>query len=280
MLSPCSGGPSKPSLGSLIACKPGRSTVMVLEAGQYDAGGLGLASGQVEAEEVSKLRFGGSFGLNTRLSASTRDLVEPSVTGSSPVWSEGSSTGRSPRRSLISLMLIPAQAVAPSVKPNWNAEIRSNAEPCSSPAAKSFSLSGGSRNEIIAARRSFNPSPVLRVKRGDLPSATQRMYTPARQSACCSATRVGTPLGFSVACFSRAWPYSWANTIVMAMSPYNFRSDGMSTARSQPMVLSFSQKPALTSPPVVSPQKVPPSASESQEYSPLTGSNSPSKVSG
>ena len=87
-------------------------------------------------------------------------------------------------------------------------------------------------------------------------------------------------MGFSVACFWRAWPYSWASTIVMAMSPYNFRSDGRSTVRSQPMLSSFSQKPALTSPPVVSPQKVPLSESESQEYSCLTGWNSPSKVSG
>ena len=58
-----------------------------------------------------------------------------------------------------------------------------------------------------------------RVKRGELPSATQRMYTPARQSACCSATSVGVLFLFSLACFWIAWPYSWASTIVMAMSP-------------------------------------------------------------
>ncbi len=65
--------------------------------------------------------------------ASTSEATDASVTGSSPDWSDGSSTGNSPRRFLISLMLIASQAAAPSVNPNWNAEIRSNAEPCSSP---------------------------------------------------------------------------------------------------------------------------------------------------
>ena len=35
---------------------------------------------------------------------------------------------------------------------------------------------------------------MLRVKRSEFPSATQRMYEPAKQSACCSATSVGVPL--------------------------------------------------------------------------------------
>ena len=41
---------------------------------------------------------------------------------------------------------------------------------------------------------------MLRVKRGELPSATQRMYAPAKQSACCSDTSVGVPFLFSLAC--------------------------------------------------------------------------------
>ena len=106
--------------------------------------------------------------------ASMSDATEASVTGNSPSWSDGSPTGRSPRRCLISGRLIAAHAEAPSVNPNWNAEMRSNAEPCSSPPVYTSLLGTGSRNEIIAARILFKPSPVLRVNRGDLPSATQR----------------------------------------------------------------------------------------------------------
>ena len=68
------------------------------------------------------------------------------------------------------------QDAAPSVKPNWNAETRSNAEPCGfATLSVSSSFSSGSRNAIIAASRLFSPSLVLSVKRGELPSATQRM---------------------------------------------------------------------------------------------------------
>ncbi len=108
--------------------------------------------------------------------ASTMERTEPSVTGNSPVWSSGSNTGRSPRRCSISLVSIAAHDDAPSVKPNWNADTRSNAEPCSSsPTSGSDWLSSGSRKAIIAASRLFSPSPVLRVNRGEFPSATQRM---------------------------------------------------------------------------------------------------------
>ncbi len=96
------------------------------------------------------------------------------------------------------------------------------------------------------------------VNRGELPSATHRMYTPAKQSACCSATSVGVPFLLSLASFWIAWPYSWASTIVMAMSPLACRSEGSRTPRSQPMVLSSSQKPALIRPSVDSSQNVPP----------------------
>jgi hypothetical protein len=64
--------------------------------------------------------------------ASTIERADSSVTGSSPVWSAGNSTGRSPRRWPISWASIAAHEDGPSVNPNWNAEIRSNAEPCSS----------------------------------------------------------------------------------------------------------------------------------------------------
>ena len=50
--------------------------------------------------------------------ASTIERTESSVTGNSPVWSSGSSTGRSPRRWPISRMSIAAHAEGPSVKPN------------------------------------------------------------------------------------------------------------------------------------------------------------------
>ena len=157
-------------------------------------------------------------------------------------------TGRSPRRWPISFRSIAAHDDAPSVNPNWNAETRSNAEPCSSSPEYSSSLISGSRNEIIDASRLLRPSPVVSVKRGELPSATQRMYTPARQSACCSETSVGVPFLFSLAIRWMAWPYSWAITIVTAMSPLASRSAGSSSPRSQPMVSSSGQNAALTRP--------------------------------
>lgn len=173
---------------------------MVLVAGQYDAGGLGRASLQDCAADVSKLSFGGSAGENAWVIASTTAVTESWVTGHSPVVSCVSATGSSPRRSSISFLSIFAHADAPSVNPIWKAEIRSNAEPCSSkPGSDALSDWIGSRNEIIVARTLLSPSPVLTVKRGDLPSATQRMYTPAKQSACCSETKDGV-----------ADPASWA----------------------------------------------------------------------
>ena len=147
---------------------------MVLVAGQNDAGGLSRASGQ--SCEASKLSSGGFAGSNRMPMASMIDRTDSSVIASSPVWSPGRSTGRSPRRWPISRMSIDAHADGPSVNPNWNAESRSNAEPCSStPASGSPSLSSGSRNAITAASTLLRPSPVDSVKRGELPSATQRM---------------------------------------------------------------------------------------------------------
>ncbi|PQM44080.1 hypothetical protein C1Y40_05761 [Mycobacterium talmoniae] len=152
--------------------------------------------------------------------ASTMVRAESSLTGHSPVWSRCSATGSAPRRASISLTSMPAHDAAPSVKPNWNAEIRSNAEPCSLPPPSiSSSCSTGSRSTSIAASTAFSPSPVLSVKRGESPWATQRRYTPAKQSACCSATRIGVRFLVSLAALLIAWPYSWANTIGMAISP-------------------------------------------------------------
>ncbi len=104
---------------------------MVLVAGQYDAGGLGRASGQLDGS-VSKLNSGGADGVNLVFSASMNERTDSSVTGHSPVSPCCSATGSSPRRCLTSLASMAAHAAAPSVKPNWNAEMRSNAEPCSS----------------------------------------------------------------------------------------------------------------------------------------------------
>ena len=105
---------------------------MVLLAGQYDAGGLGRASLHRDPNAVSKLSFGGSAGLNMIPSASTIARTDSSVTGHSPVWSTCRATGRLPRRCSTSFMSIAAQDEAPSVKPNWNAVMRSKADPCSS----------------------------------------------------------------------------------------------------------------------------------------------------
>ena len=58
-------------------------------AGQYDTGGLGRASGHVEAAAASKLSCGGFFGANRMFIASMSEPTEASVTGNSPVWSDG-----------------------------------------------------------------------------------------------------------------------------------------------------------------------------------------------
>jgi hypothetical protein len=81
-----------------IASISGRSTTIVLVAGQNDAGGLGLAVGQLSASDALKLSCGGLAGENRVPIASMIERTDCSVTGSSPVSSSGSSTGRSPRR--------------------------------------------------------------------------------------------------------------------------------------------------------------------------------------
>src|ERR1700712_4684865 len=98
-----------------IDSSAGRSTMIVLLDGQYVTGGCTRASEQSCESNVS---FGGSFGGNRIAIESTTDCTDRSVTGNSPSSPSGSRTGRSPRRPLISVMLIAAQDDGPSVKPN------------------------------------------------------------------------------------------------------------------------------------------------------------------
>ncbi len=85
MLSPCTSTLSWPSLDAPIFSNAGRSTAMVLVDGQNDTGGLGRASGQLDAESPSKLSWGGFLGANRMFIASTMALVDSSLTGHSPV---------------------------------------------------------------------------------------------------------------------------------------------------------------------------------------------------
>src|SRR5215211_6895850 len=102
---------ARPALSSVsdwvpIALSSGRSTAIVLVAGQNDTGGLGRASGQSAA---SKLNSGGFFGLNNVSIAPMMSCTDFSVIANSPERSSGSNTGRSPRRWPISLISIDLQ---------------------------------------------------------------------------------------------------------------------------------------------------------------------------
>src|SRR5581483_4976183 len=93
---------------------------------------------------------------------------------------------------------------------------------------------------IIAIMTLFSPSPLLSVKRGDLPSTTQRMYTPAKQSACCSpvvAHSTESPWMRSAIVYWIECPYSCDSTRGTPKSPAVSRMSGISPPRSQPMVL-------------------------------------------
>ena len=130
---------------------------------------------------------------------------------------------------------------------------------------------------MTAASTLLRPSPVDSAKRGELSSATHRMYAPARQSACCSDTSVGVSSSTMPAWYWTAWPYSWASTIVTPMSPWASCSAGNNSPRSHPMVWSSWQKPAFTIPYVLSPQNsVSSNPLASQENTSSTGWNSPS----
>ena len=61
------------------------STEIVLVAGQYDAGGLGRASGQPSASPASRLSLGGSAGENSVSSASNTAFTDSSLTAQSPL---------------------------------------------------------------------------------------------------------------------------------------------------------------------------------------------------
>lgn len=106
---------------------------MVLEAGQKDTGGVGRASGHLAADATLNDSAGGSAGLNRMVSAATTDFTDSPDTGHSPDCPRCRATGRSPRRPLTSAVSMRLHSDGPSANPNWNAEMRSNAEPCSPP---------------------------------------------------------------------------------------------------------------------------------------------------
>ena len=116
-----------------ITSSSGRSTTMVLVAGQKDTGGLGRASGQVSASAASKLSCGGSAGENRMLhrvdDRPHRLLGDRQFAGLILGQQHGQIAA-----ALVDLLRrrSPRTHAGPSVKPNWNAESRSNAEPCSS----------------------------------------------------------------------------------------------------------------------------------------------------
>ena len=139
-----------------IACSSGRSTAMVLVAGQYDAGGLGRASGQRWRVETRRSSASAGWRAGTGCSiASMIALTDSSVTGHSPV-SSSLQRHRQIAAALADLLCrrSPRTPTAPSVNPNWNAEIRSNAEPCSSPPPPGSS----SRQQRIAERDHRRPA--------------------------------------------------------------------------------------------------------------------------
>ncbi|RWA19371.1 hypothetical protein MELE44368_21480 [Mycolicibacterium elephantis DSM 44368] len=108
--------------------------------------------------------------------AAITDLTDSRHTGQFPVSLRCRATGRSPRRSMISSWSMSLHVAGPSANPNWKAEIRSNADPCSPPRDTTvLPLSSGSRNEIPLASKALRPSPVDRVKRRESPAAIQRM---------------------------------------------------------------------------------------------------------
>ena len=135
-------------------------------------------------------------------------------------------------------------ASGPSVKPIWTAVTRSNADPCTD----SGSFGSESRIDTVAARTEFSPSEVLMVKCSASPSATWRMNAPAKQSACCSNTMPGSSSLTIPLCCWIAWPYSCASTITTDIGPNDSIITGSRLPRSQPMVLSSEQYPALVSP--------------------------------
>ena len=191
---------------------------MVLRAGQYEAGGLGRASGHVEADAASKLNTGGLRGAKTMVSATTS---AHGLFGDRqfPVWSLVSATGSSRRCPDLPCMVMFAQAAAPSVNPNWNARsVRTPSRarrPCrSSPAQKRIAEGDHRCQEVVEAFAG------VEGEAGGLALGYPAQVDPGQI--------VGLLFGHqgryavlwgSAAPVPEWWPYSWASTIVIAMSP-------------------------------------------------------------
>src|ERR1700744_3298713 len=137
VLSPCSisgsiAPPAPPGLP--ISCNVGRSTLMVLVAGQYEAPLVGLASAQGEgAKDNDGVDVGTKtlfmISINTAMLSSSRETLPLIGSSGSSEESCCNATGSSPRRLLISSMLIFAHVADPLSKPIWNALTRSSPVP-------------------------------------------------------------------------------------------------------------------------------------------------------
>ncbi|CPU52628.1 Uncharacterised protein [Mycobacteroides abscessus] len=110
------------------------------------------------------------MGNTCEAAASTAPMVSGLMGQLSPLGPTPRPRGSSPRRLMISWESMRLHAMGPSVKPNWKADTRSNAEPWMA----HFLLVSLSRIAIIAAITLLSPSAVLRVKRGESPWVTQR----------------------------------------------------------------------------------------------------------
>src|ERR1700726_3495165 len=206
---------------------------MVLLAGQYEAGLLVCASGQFAG---SVLRVGGFAGLKILPNSSIRFdnsclVISDWPLSTVPSGSTCSDCGRPSRRFSIPFMSIFAHASAPLSKPIWNAPTRSRADPWGFLVVGFSAVGVGSRSSIAPARTWSRPSVVLRVKRGERPSATHRTYVPEKQSACCSRTRTGVELSTTLAILWMACPYSCASTAFTDIGPKYFLAEGKRTRR-------------------------------------------------
>ena len=180
-----------------IASSSGRSTAIVLVAGQYDAGGLGRASGQPSASDASKLSCGGLAGENSMPIASMIDLHR--LLGDRPVRRSGPrAAARADRRGAGRSPCTSIAAHADGAVGEAELERRDPFERRAVFVDADFGIvlaqqrvaeRDHRRQHACSARHRCDS-----VKRGELPSATQRMYAPAKQSACCSDTSVGRVL--------------------------------------------------------------------------------------
>ena len=166
---------------------------MALVAGQNDTGGLGRASGQSFVESASRQfrRVGRRKQCAERIDDRVhRLLADRPFAGLALLQLD-----RKVAAPLRDLLVVDRRARCGAVgEPELEGgDPLERRAVLVAPESSSSSLSRGSRNEITAARTLLSPSPALKVKRSELSSATQRMYEPAKQSACCSATSVRAP---------------------------------------------------------------------------------------